>query len=124
MKACINCTHFNVCAYIMPDGAGNLFPCDDDFMDANKFVYVPFMVDDISYVITKYSYSSPHEVVKCRVTKTNLKKGMYFLITCQGRYANGKWYRGSLSSTSLGKTLFETREEAERRCKILNDKKN
>lgn len=123
MKDCINCIHFSICAYTMHDGAGNLLPCDD-FMDTSKFVYAPFLVDDISYVITKYSYSSPHEVVKCRVTKTNLKKGMYFLITCQGRYANGNWYRGSLSSTSLGKTLFKTREEAERRCNELNVKKN
>ena len=123
MKACINCTHFNVCAYTMRDAMGNLIPCED-FMDANKFVYAPFVVDGISYVITKYSHSSPYEVVKCRVTKTNLKKGMHFLITCQGRYARGSRYSGSLSSKSLGKTLFETREEAERRCSQLNDKKN
>ena len=123
MKKCINCVHFSICAYTMHDGAGNPLPCDD-FMDNSKYIYIPFLVDDDAYVITKYTYSSPYEVVKCKVTKTNLKKAKHFLITCQGKYAKGGRYSGSLSSKSLGKTLFLTQEEAERRCSELNAKNN
>lgn len=123
MKECKNCTHFEMCAYAMRDQAGNLIPCDD-FRDKNKYVYAPFFVDDESYVITRYSSSYPYEVIKCKVTKANLKKQGHFLITCQGRYAKGGWYSGSFSSNSLGKTLFETFEEATKGCNKLNAKKN
>lgn len=122
MKSCENCIHLEVCAYTMRDQEGNLIPCDD-FLDQYKFVYAPFNVDDTAYVVTQYSYNSSYEVVKCRVTKTNLKKDRNFLITCQGEYAKGSRYSGSLSSKSINKTIFDNFEDAEKKCKKLNEKR-
>lgn len=122
-QTCEHCIHFSSCCYMLHDNEGNWIICDE-FKDKNKYIYVPFLVGDTSYVVTKCSYSSPYEVIKCTVTKTNLKKDMHFLITCQGRYANGSWYNGSLSSKSLGKTIFLSQWEAKKRCGMLNAKKD
>lgn len=122
MKTCKDCIHQQVC--IMYDAFDYEEPTTGDlcrfFKDKSKFIEKPFDIRDTIYVITKYNYSSPYEIVKCIVDKIRLKDGNTVTFSCSGFYANKKRYvAGTFKTSAVGKTVFLTREEAEKKLEEL-----
>jgi hypothetical protein len=70
------------------------------------------------YVLTRYGCNDL-EIIECRVNRKTIKNFYTFSVT--GRYANDYWYNGTFRESSVGKTVFLTREEAEKALKG-NDK--
>ena len=117
MKTCKDCIHCGPCG-LNPDTPVN--DCDW-FKDKSKFIEKPFGIRDNIYIITKYSYSSPYEIIKCLVTKMKLKDGNTITFSCEGHYANlARYVSGNFKTSSIGKTVFLTREEAEKKLEELN----
>lgn len=124
MKSCKNCIHYDVCVKIRKPtlyGIDENVGCEQHFQDKSKFIEKPFDIRDTIYIITKYSYSSPYEIIKCMVNKMRLKDGSTITFSCSGLYANKHYYTsGNFKTSSIGKTVFLTREEAEKRLGELN----
>ena len=119
MKTCKDCIHFDTC-YIVEVSNDIADYCCSDFKDVSKFIEKPFNLRDKIYIITKYSHSSPHEIIECIVTKMSLKDGSTIIFSCYGLYANNNYYRsGNFKTSSIGKTVFLTREEAEKKLEEL-----
>lgn len=91
------------------------------FKDKTKFIEKPFNIRDRIYIITKYSYSSPYEIINCMVTKMRFKDDGAITFSCEGRYANGHRYiSGNFKTSSIGKTVFLTQEDAQKKLGELN----
>lgn len=117
MKTCKDCIHCDPCG-LSPDTPTN--GCDW-FKDKFKFIEKPFEIRDTIYIITKYSYSSPYEIIKCIVNKMRLKDGNTITFSCSGLYANKNYYTsGNFKTSSIGKTVFLTLEEAEKKLEEMN----
>lgn len=72
-------------------------------------------VNDIVYVVTKYSFCN-EEVIECKVTRlTYIRK---FSFSVKGRYANGNFYNANFTEKSIGKNVFLNRDEAEKQIKF------
>lgn len=71
----------------------------------DKETLFPFVVGDRVYVISK------HEIICCEIV--SIRQGLRKTYNCHGRYANGRYYQGNFSDSSLGKTLFRTKEVAQ-----------
>lgn len=68
-------------------------------------------VNDTVYVVTR-GCGGKKEIIKGTVVrKTYIKK---FTFTVSGRYSDGRYYNGNFGSKSVGKTVFLSREEAEK----------
>lgn len=120
MAKCKDCLHFEACKYMYEAAFVNqLFPfgtCDfgtcDQYKDRSRFVELPCKVGDTVYRIDKGGYYPKYEpfVQELTVTEISWKHEKYgtkdlgFAII-----ANGIRYKFS----SIGKTVFLTREEAE-----------
>ena len=86
------------------------------FKDKTKFIEMPFNIRDRIYIITKYSYSSPYEIINCMVTKMRFKDDGTISFSCEGHYANNHRYiSGNFKTSSIGKTVFLTQEDAEKK---------
>lgn len=123
MKTCKDCISYDMCETILMT-RGSLddgFPNCKFFKDKSKFIEKPFDIGDQIYIITKYGYSNPYEIIKCIVTKMRLKDGSTITFSCSGRYANNGWYSsGNFKTSSIGKTVFLTQEEAEKKLGEVN----
>lgn len=75
-------------------------------------------VGQIVYVITQYSKMSSWEIIKANVDRKTVKRRKTFSVS--GRYNNGNYYNGTFVDSSIGKTIFLKREDAENK---LNDMK-
>ena len=118
-KTCKDCIYAPMCRncneYVYNKGR-----CEQ-FKDKSKFIEKPFDIRDHIYIITKYSYSSPYEIIKCMVTKMRLKDGNTVTFSCEGHYANFHRYTsGNFKTSSIGKTVFLTKEEAEKKLEEMN----
>ena len=121
-KTCEDCIHCKVCllydAFDYQPG-----PIEDCifFKDKAKFIEKPFNIRDRIYIITKYSYSSPYEIINCMVTKMKLKDGDTITFSCEGHYVNNHRYvSGNFKTSSIGKTVFLTLEEAAKKLEEMN----
>ena len=121
--SCKNCFHYEVCVKIRKPalyGIDENVGCEHNFKDRNKIIEKPFNIRDTIYVITKFGYSDPYEIIKCTVTKMRLKDGKTITFSCNGFYANGYYYTtGSFKASAVGKTVFLTREEAEKKLEEM-----
>jgi len=73
-------------------------------------------VNDIVYVVTKYSAGSNKEVIECRVTRMTYKSK--FVFSVKGIYSNGNFYNANFTEKSIGKNVFLSREEAEKQIEL------
>ena len=123
MKTCEDCIHQKVCMlYDVTDcGWEELAATCMFFKDKYKFIEKPFNIRETVYIITKYSCSSPHEIIKCIVTKMKLKDDDTITFSCEGRYANNwRYVSCNFKTSSIGKTVFLTQEEAQKKLEELN----
>ena len=129
MKTCKDCIHCDVCfefVKIRTETLSSIQQSEDClfFKDKSKFIEKPFNIRDYVYVITKCSYSSPYEIIKCMVTKMRLKDGNTVTFRCEGHYANNwRYVSGNFKTSSIGKTVFLTQEAAEKKLEELNNEK-
>ena len=123
MKTCEDCIHQKVCMlYDATDyGWEELAATCRFFKDKALFIEKPFNIRDRIYIITKYSHSSPYEIINCMVTKMRFKEDGAVTFSCEGRYAKGYRYSsGNFKTSSIGKTVFLTPEDAEKKLGELN----
>ena len=124
MKTCKDCICLDRCKELY-DSFGLFINLEESvtckhFKDKSKFIEKPFNIRDYVYVITKCSYSSPYEIIKCMVTKIRLKDCSTVTFSCEGHYANNwRYVSGNFKTTSIGKTVFLTLEEAEKKLEEL-----
>lgn len=117
MKTCEDCIHYNVCLGAFGD---SLYKICYNFEDKSKFIEKPFDIGDHVYIITKYSYASPYEIIKCLVNKMKFKDRNTITFSCYGLYANGNYYKGcNFKTSSVGKTVFLTQEDAQKKLEEL-----
>ena len=117
MKICGDCIHCGPCG-LVPDTPVN--GCEW-FKDKSKFIEKPFDVRDTVYIITKCSCSSPYEIIKCLVTKMRIKDCGAITFSCEGHYANNwRYTSGNFKTSSVGKTVFLTLEDAQKKLEELN----
>ena len=123
MKTCEGCIHQKVCMlYDVTDyGWEELANGCRFFKDKSKFIEKPFDIGDQIYIVTQYSYHLPYEIIKCTVEKIRLKRGNTVTFSCYGYYENHGYYTsGNFKTSSIGKTVFLTREDAEKKLEELN----
>lgn len=68
-------------------------------------------VGDIVYVVTRRCGGKKEIIKGTVVRKTYIKK---FTFTVRGEYSDEWYYNGNFGSKSVGKTVFFSREEAEK----------
>lgn len=107
MKNCKECIHFEVCAYV-----ATYLPDCDSFKDKSKIIEVPCAPGDILYD-TRTNYTN----VKTDVVRSFEVCKIDFVIVPWET-----WYARDVHSYELGKTVFTTIEEAEKRLKELHAK--
>lgn len=116
MKTCKDCIHCEVCCL---DERTPVDSCEW-FKDKSKFIEKPFNIHDRIYIITKYSHSSPYEIINCIVTKMRFKDNGTITFSCEGHYSNNyRYISGNFKISSIGKTVFLTLEEAEKKLEGL-----
>ena len=125
MKTCENCICLERCKELY-DAFGVFINIEESsickhFKDKTKFIEKPFNIRDRIYIITKYSHSSPYEIINCIVTKMRFKDDGAITFSCEGHYTNGHCYiSGNFKTSSIGKTVFLTQEDAEKKLEELN----
>ena len=123
MKTCEDCIHCNVCLLYDAFDYKEPIPVNDCvfFKDKARFIEKPFNIRDHICIITKYSHSSPYEIINCMVTKMRFKDNGEITFSCVGHYANNyRYVSGNFKTSSIGKTVFLTREEAEKKLEEMN----
>lgn len=73
------------------------------------------------YVLTQYSSRRDYEVIKCRINRKTVKRRNTFSVS--GHYANGNYYNGTFVENSIGRNVFVSEEDANKRCCELNAKR-
>lgn len=125
MKTCKDCLCLERCKE-MYEAFGMFMNLEESsicklFKDKSKFIEKPFDVRDTVYIITKCSCSSPYEIIKCIVTKMRIKDCGTITFSCEGHYANNwRYTSGNFKTSSVGKTVFLTLEEAQKKLEELN----
>lgn len=129
MKTCKDCIHFEVCCYV------DMFlpPCDS-FKDKSKFIELPCAIGDTVYEITynrTACYNCDHYSDFYGIDQICDENKMLFpnIINnkkniCNKHYVEIEEYKTDLSwiirqLEQFGKTVFLTREEAEKRLEEL-----
>ena len=110
---CKDCLHYSVCQYrrgheMFPTG----YPCST-FADRSEWVHLPCKVGDIVYYFDGAYYlknKNNWEVKPIKVTEFSTKIGRSGKLYPLSIIDNGTRY----PLTSIGKTIFLTREEAEK----------
>lgn len=112
---CKDCLSFGVCRYASGIRLLKKEPCED-FMDIDKWVKLPCKAGDILYEPTDRGTISEYEVLAVRVelfstfVEWKIKEGIVW------RYVH------EINSNEIGKTVFLTREEAERALSSIKAK--
>ena len=115
MINCKNCIHCEICDEDSQLPPQELYYCRF-FKDKSKFIEKQFDIGDQIYIITRYSHYLPYEIIKCTVSKIRLKSGNTITFSCYGYYEKHGYYScGNFKTSSIGKTVFLTREEAEKK---------
>lgn len=123
---CKNCLHYEACkgTYYTAKGCDNIALYDfdgemyadsgcEDFADRSEWVHLPCKVGDIVYYFDGAYYlknKNNWEVKPIKVTEFSTKIGRSGKLYPLSIIANGTRY----PLTSIGKTVFLTREEAEK----------
>lgn len=129
MKTCKDCIHQEVCLEFVKIRTETLSSIQQSeycllFRDKTKFIEKPFNIRDRIYIITKYIHSGPYEIINCMVTKMRFKNDGAITFSCEGHYANNNRYiSGNFKTSSIGKTVFLTREEAQKKLEEMNNEK-
>lgn len=86
-----------------------------DYLLDNGVVVLPYKVGDVVYVVSNY-YSGDLEIYKCKIESLTFYVNNAFISCCSIDSRFGKINFG-LNVFEFGKTVFLTREEAERALK-------
>jgi len=70
-------------------------------------------IGDTVYVLTKYLSSLKPEIIEAKVIRKTVKTRKTFSV--EGYYQNDNYYKGTFVDKSVGRTVFLSREEAERK---------
>ena len=123
MSKCENCIHYDVCCEMVTKHNKQFFVCGDKgnegqhFKDKSLFVELPVKVGQTVRYIKGGYYNSPHKK-PCAIEVTEINQKWHGKILDWGFIANGTRYRFS----SIGKTVFLTKEEAEAKLKEIEGK--
>lgn len=116
---CKDCVHYDVCyelTYHEPNGEIVGREVCNNFKDKSRFVELPCNVGDIVWVINK------NEIYKCRVYGISIDfKSAWFTFLYNGYFPEFKEKKIYYLS-EFSKTVFLTREEAEKALKERNKK--
>lgn len=110
-KSCKDCLHYKVCQYhIDEETTMTTYECDN-FADSSEWVNLPCKVGDTAYEL--FIHHRPPFIKESTIEKIIVKpEGLRI------KLSRNTMYETSISS--LGKTIFLTREEAE---KALEERK-
>lgn len=89
----------------------------DEIIQPHKLTQIE--VGQTVYVLTLYGCNDI-EIIECCVNRKTIKN--FYAFSVAGRYANDYRYNGTFRESSVGKTVFLTREEAEKTLKKAGEK--
>ena len=113
---CKDCVHYEVC---FKTSADNMEHCEH-FQDKSKFIELTCKIGEtVCIIINKNGIKSQgKEVIKFEINNMRFKQdGKTIVYSCLGRYEKGHYYFRNFVFNSIGKTVFLTKEEAERALK-------
>ena len=132
-KTCAGCIHYDACLD-MYDGSKESFDefnsvpyCTDMglFKDKSRFIELPCAVGDTLWVVWSYTEACPKGVYPVKAyalrydeKKNNMRvcvRGEFKMDRYDGFYYHS--YRGTFAWENVGKTVFLTREDAEKALK-------
>ena len=118
MIKCENCIHGDECfsRWAYRESKAEIGNCNH-FKDKSLFVELPVQVEQTVWYIKGGYYNSPHKK-PCAIKVTEINQKWHGKILDWGFIANGTRYRFS----SIGKTVFLTKEDAEAKLKELESK--
>ena len=133
-KTCKDCIHCDVCKKRhFPSMFGLTGDGCDDFKDKSRFIELPCAVGDVVYAIG--NTDRHHQIKECRVSDFGFESAENFCATvwfecdqdCEGCYFNdwsqsycgewscsGEYGNGIIHIKDFGKTVFLTKEDAEK----------
>lgn len=109
MSKCIDCLHYNICTF----GKCDIISGCPFYTNRSEWVHLPCKVGDTAYYFEGAYYlknKNNWEVKPIKVTEFSTKIGRSGKVYPLSIIANGTRY----PLTSIGKTIFLTREEAEK----------
>ena len=104
MKTCKDCIHFEVCCYV-----DMFLPICDSFKDKSKFIEIPCSIGDEIWRI-----NWRNEVILSTVSMLQQKRDKTWKIRLSD---DGSVF--DVTPDDIGKTIFLTREEAEKKLEEL-----
>ena len=116
MATCKDCLHYDVCEFHLDEKTTMTVDECMHFKDKSKFVELPCKVWDTVYVLTPKT----NKVFKGEVRKM-LFNHKNELVICVARNEHSFNVNGNYKLSSFGKTVFLTKEEAE---KALKEREN
>lgn len=113
MESCKKCIHYAVCADFYDDEIERTAPCSF-FKDASQLVELPCKVGGFVYLVTNL-----RTIGKYLVTSIEIRKS---LVDINWKMIDGVGYPTPfVGAEEIGKTVFLSREEAER---VLKEREN
>ena len=104
---CKDCLHYEICEAYSPRDSYATLHCAEEcvcFTDRSEWVHLPCNIGKTAYFIRN------NKIIETSVEKIVIKKnGIYLKLSCNAMYET--------SCKSIGKTVFLTREEAEKALK-------
>lgn len=133
MSKCIDCLHYEACkgTYYTAKGCDNIALYDfdgemyadsgcEDFSDRSEWVHLPCELGDIVFYFQGAYHlknKSMWKIIPIKVTEFSMKMGKNGKLYPLSIIANGTRY----PLTSIGKTVFLTRKEAEKALEGMKD---
>lgn len=109
MSKCIDCLHYNICTF----GKCDIISGCPHFTDRSEWVHLPCELGDIVFYFQGAYHlknKSMWKIIPIKVTEFSMKMGKNGKLYPLSIIANGTRY----PLTSIGKTVFLTRKEAEK----------
>ena len=120
MATCKDCVHYDVCEFHLDEKTTMTVNECMHFKDASKFVELPCKVSDTVYICTCFGmWYAPHEIDKCEMKVTRIILANNSIVF---EAMKDKYNADTFIQRQIGKTVFLTREEAEKALKEREQK--
>ena len=115
MATCKDCLHYEVCQFHNDEETKMTVNECMHFKDKSKFVELPCKVGDTVYICTCFGmWYAPHEIDKCEMKVTRIILANNSIVF---EAMKDKYNADTFIQRQIGKTVFLTREEAEKALK-------
>ncbi|MBQ6906210.1 MAG: hypothetical protein IJN75_04240 [Clostridia bacterium] len=128
---CKECIHYDVCEALESNGISKIYPSQCGcYKPKSRFIELPCEIGQTVYVLWAYTKARKKQVYPATVyalrydqKKNNMRvcvKGEFKMESYGGWYTH--YYQGTFTWENVGKTVFLTKEEAEKALEERNKK--